>query len=102
MKKIHLLMLSGAVALFVVGTAASAATPAENRAGDAARVESAGTDGGLPSHVAEVPSADYAQAAANHAPKTPTPLAMVAVFGAALAAIGFFALRSRRSAPPAG
>jgi len=63
---------------------AAAAAPAES-AGDTARVESAGKDGGQTIHTAQVESAG-AQRAIEH-PKTPLPLVVVLVTGLLIAGL---------------
>ena len=104
MKRAHLSMLGGGIALLIVAVANAEApnAAAPGPPADTARVESAGADGGLPTRTADVQSADYDAA---RRPVAPIPdaekrLPLLVAAGAGALAIGlFFGLRNRQRAP---
>jgi hypothetical protein len=97
-------MLGGAIALLAVAAANAEApnAPAPGTAASTARVESAGADGGLPTRIADVQSAQYdaAQRPAERMPSAAMRLPLLVAIGAGALAIGlFFSLRRRQRAP---
>jgi hypothetical protein len=105
MKRAHLSMVCGAIALLVaaVANAEAPSAPPPETAADTARVESAGEDGGLPARTAVVPSADYdpAQRPAESMPGTATRFPVLLAASAGALAMGglFLWLRSQRTPP---
>jgi len=104
MQRAPLSMLGGAIALLVVAAANAEApnAPAPETAASTARVESAGADGGLPTRIADVQSAQYdaAQRPSERMPSAAMRLPLLAAIGAGALAIGlFFSLRRRQRAP---
>ena len=99
--QVPLLILAGALALFVATSSANAAPPSDDPAGQTATVESAGKDGGLPVHTAQVESADAPEPLDAMAQKA-LPVPLIAVFGVAAASVLAFSLWRRQRAPHAG
>lgn len=99
MKRIHWSMIGGAIAL--LGVAAANADPASAPASDTSvRVESAGADGGEPTHTADVQSAVYDALPAQHLWAPSLPL-LGALATGAVAIVLFFSLRRRPGTPHA-
>ena len=102
MTRIRLMTMAGAIILFLAATSNAAAPDAQSAESTrgTASVESAGPDGNMPAHMAEVSSADYA-ARPHHGDGMPAvPLAVAAVFGAGLLAAALVVRMRRKPQAP--